>query len=71
MVAEVLRERTRAGLAAARRRGKKLGRPRALTPDQVDMARTLMANPRLSAAKVAEQLGVHRSTLYRSLGPRQ
>ncbi|MFC1482349.1 recombinase family protein [Myxococcota bacterium] len=71
MEAEILRERTRAGLAAARRRGKRLGRPRALSPDQVKMARTLMANPKLSAAKVAEQLGVHRSTLYRSLGPRQ
>ena len=71
METEVLRERTRAGFAAARRRGKKLGRPRALSPDQVEMARTLMVNPKLSAAKVADQLGVHRSTLYRSLGPRQ
>ncbi len=71
MEAEVLRERTQAGLAAARRRGKKLGRPRALSPDQVETARTLMANPKHSAAQVAEQLGVHRSTMYRSLGPRQ
>ena len=70
MEAEILRERTQAGLAAARRRGKKLGRPRALNPVQVQMARTLMANPKLSADKVAEQLGVHRSTLYRSLGQR-
>lgn len=71
MEAAVLRERTRAGLAAARRRGKTLGRPRALSQDQVEMARTLMANPTLSAAKVAQQLGVHRSTLYRCLGPRR
>jgi len=71
MEAELLRERTLAGLAAARRRGKKLGRPRALNPDQVEMARTLMANPMLSAAKVAELLGVHRATLYRSLGPQR
>jgi IS30 family transposase len=42
--------------------------PRTLNPDQVEMARTLMANPVLSARVVAEQLGVHRSTLYRSLG---
>lgn len=67
MEADLMRERTRAGLAAARRRGKSLGRPRALTTDQVEMARTLLANPKLSAAKVAAQLGVHRSTLYRSL----
>jgi IS30 family transposase len=31
------------------------------------MARTLLANPKLSARQVAEQLGVHRATLYRSL----
>jgi len=67
MEADVMRERTRAGLEAARRRGTTLGRPRALNPDQVEMARTLMANPMLSAHVVAEQLGVHRSTLYRSL----
>ena len=65
---DVARERTRAGLAAARDRGAKLGRPRALRPEQVEMARTMMANPKLSARQVAEQLGVHRATLYRSLG---
>lgn len=64
---DVLRERTRAGLAAARARGSVLGRPRALGPDQVEMARTLIANPRLSARQVAAQLGVHRATLYRHL----
>jgi DNA invertase Pin-like site-specific DNA recombinase len=69
MEAEILRERTRAGLDSARRRGKRLGRPRVLSPDQVEMARTLMANPALSAAMVAHQLGVHRSTLYRNLNP--
>jgi len=64
---DLVRERTRAGLAAARDRGVKLGRPRALGAEQIEMARTLMANPRLSARQVAEQLGVHRATLYRSL----
>ncbi len=67
MEADVIRERTMAGLAAARARGAKLGRPRALTAGQVEMARTMMANPKLSARQVAEQLGVHRATLYRSL----
>ena len=65
--AAVVRERTRAGLAAARRRGTRLGRPRTLGPEQIEMARAMMKNPRLSARQVAEQLGVHRSTLYRSL----
>ncbi|MBC8426191.1 recombinase family protein [bacterium] len=65
--ASVVRERTRAGLQAARLRGMKLGRPRALNPEQIEMARTMMENPNLSARQVAQQLGVHRSTLYRCL----
>ena len=64
---DLVRERTRAGLAAARDRGVKLGRPRVLGPEQIEMARTLMTNPGLSVRQVAEQLGVHRATLYRSL----
>jgi DNA invertase Pin-like site-specific DNA recombinase len=69
--AAVIRDRTQAGLQAARRRGAKLGRPRTLTPEQVEMARTLLDNPKLSSRQVAEQLGVHRSTLYRSLLPQE
>ena len=57
----------RAGLAAARSRGAKLGRPCCLAPAELEMARTLRANPMLSARQVAAQLGVHRTTLYRSL----
>ena len=69
--AAVVRDRTRAGLQAARLRGMKLGRPRSLNLQQVEMARTMMQNPNLSARQVAEQLGVHRSTLYRSLQAQQ
>jgi len=47
--------------------GSKLGRPRSLSPSLVEMARPMMSNPALSARQVAEQLGVHRSTLYRSI----
>ena len=65
--ASVVRQRTRAGLQAARQRGMKLGRPRALNPEQIEMARAMMDNPKLSARQVAEQFGVHRSTIYRSL----
>lgn len=64
---DLIRERTNAGLAAARRRGSLIGRPRALTTEQIQMARAMMADPELSARQVAEQLGVHRSTLYRYL----
>jgi DNA invertase Pin-like site-specific DNA recombinase len=67
---DMVRERTRAGLKAALKRGKKPGRPRSLNQQQIEMARSMMANPRLSARQVADQLGVHRTTLYRSLGSR-
>ena len=65
--AALVRERTRAGLAAARSRGVRPGRPRRLGPDQIEIARTLLANPKLPARQVAAQLGVHRATLYRAL----
>ncbi len=65
--AALVRERTRAGLAAARSRGITPGRPRRLGPEQIEIARTLLANPKLSARQVAAQLGVHRTTLYRAL----
>ena len=65
-----MRERTRAGLAAARPRGRTIGRPPALDPEHVEIARALIANPKISARQVAQQLGVHRATLYRSLAAR-
>ena len=64
---DMIRERTRAGLAAAQARGQPLGRPRALSPKQVQMATAMLADPALTAGQVAEQLGVHRATLYRAL----
>jgi len=64
---DLVRERTIAGFAAARERGSKLGRPPVLTADQVEMARTMLANPKFSIGQVADQLGVHRATLYRRL----
>lgn len=67
MEAEVLHERTRAGLDAARRRGQRLGRPRVLSDEQITMARVLMADSKHSASRIAAQFGVHRSTLYRRL----
>ncbi|MBN7314763.1 resolvase [Mycobacteroides abscessus subsp. massiliense] len=60
-------ERTQAGLAAARSRGAKIGRPTAMTAGQVEQARTLVgAGHRVG--DVARTLGVGRSTLYRVLG---
>lgn len=65
---ELIRERTRAGLAAARSRGSRPGRKPGLTPDQVTAARAMLADPAgLTVAKVAELLAVSPATLYRHL----
>jgi DNA invertase Pin-like site-specific DNA recombinase len=62
----LIRERTLAGLAAARRRGRKLGRRRSLNVDQVDLARKLLRGGK-SRTDIANKLGVARSTLYLAL----
>ena len=61
----VIRERTLAGLAAARARGRLGGRPRALSPAQVEMARTLLADRTRPIADVCGALHVSRATLSR------
>src|SRR5271167_1661119 len=63
----LIRERTRAGLAAAKRMGRTGGRPAKLSEDDLDVARTLLANPDIPVADVAERLGVSPATLYRYL----
>jgi DNA invertase Pin-like site-specific DNA recombinase len=59
-------ERTQAGLQAAKRRGQRLGRRPALSPEQVRHARALLADGE-SPAAVARLLKVCRATLYNSL----
>lgn len=59
-------ERTQAGLQAARKRGARVGRPRALTGAQVQHAKTLIEGGETPSA-VARSLGVNRATLYRAL----
>jgi DNA invertase Pin-like site-specific DNA recombinase len=65
MERELIQERTRAGLAAAKARGRNGGRPRKLTTEQVKHARRLLAD--LPVAEVAAMFGVERSTLWRAL----
>jgi DNA invertase Pin-like site-specific DNA recombinase len=61
----VIRERTNAGLAAARARGKLGGRPPAWDKDDITAAKALLRDPNISVGQVAQRLGVSPSTLYR------
>lgn len=60
-------ERTRAGLAAGRARGRMGGRPPALTSRQLREARLLLTDPDATVTAVAERYGVSRTTLYKGL----
>ena len=66
---DLIRDRTMAGLRAARARGRLGGRPRRMTPEQVKMASHLMQDPAIDVKEIVRTLGVSRSTLYRYVGP--
>ena len=62
--AELIRERTRAGLTAARARGRQGGRPRKMTPAVLRMALAALADRTTQVTEVAQRLGLDRTTLY-------
>jgi DNA invertase Pin-like site-specific DNA recombinase len=65
---DVIRERTQAGLAAARARGRVGGRPKKLAePKQVALARALYDGGQTDIATICQTLGISRATLYRAL----
>lgn len=64
---DLLVERTNAGLAAARARGRKGGRPPALMARDVHLARTMLTDANVSVTEVAKHFKIGRNTLYRSL----
>ena len=61
---ELIAERTRAGLAAARARGRAGGRPRKMDQAMLRMAMTAMADRSTNAADLARRLGITTTTLY-------
>ncbi|AGI10509.1 recombinase family protein (plasmid) [Xanthomonas citri pv. citri] len=63
----VIRERTRAGLKAARDRGRKGGRPPALSAADLTAAKALLRDPAITVDEVANRLKVSTATLYRHL----
>jgi DNA invertase Pin-like site-specific DNA recombinase len=71
MERDLIRERTQAGLAAARARGRLGGRKPKLSGKKLARARELLANRDISVGEVAATLGVDRSTLYRALARKE
>lgn len=67
--AELIRERTMAGLAAARARGRNGGRKFALTKSQIRLAQSSMAARDTKVSELCREIGVTRSTLYRYVCP--
>ena len=66
---ELIRERTRAGLKAARARGRKGGRKFALSKAQVRLAQAAMAHRDTSVSALCRELEISPVTLYRYVGP--
>jgi DNA invertase Pin-like site-specific DNA recombinase len=64
-IRELIVQGTHEGLAAARARGERLGRPPAMTAEQIRHARSMLADPEASIASVAKLLGVSRTTIYK------
>ena len=61
----LIRERTKAGLQAARARGRQGGRTRLITPTQEEKLKLLIKDPAFSPKELQEMFGISKSTLYR------
>ena len=64
---DIIRERTIAGLAAARARGRVGGRPKSLSDEKIKLARTLWGDKSNSIVDICDVLGISKATLYRYL----
>ena len=67
---ELISERTTAGLASARARGRKGGRPYKMTPAKVRLAAASMGQPGTNVGELCQELGITRQTLYRHVSPK-
>jgi DNA invertase Pin-like site-specific DNA recombinase len=67
----LIQERTKAGLAAARARGRKGGRPKALDATKTQLAYRLYDEKKHSIKEICEILGISRATLYAYLAKRE
>ncbi|MDG0027696.1 recombinase family protein [Trinickia sp. Y13] len=67
---ELITERTIAGLASARARGRKGGRPFKMTAAKLRLAMAAMGQPETKVGDLCQELGITRQTLYRHISPK-
>ena len=65
----LIRERTYAGLAAARARGRKGGRKAKLNEDQIKQIRAMLKDPDIKVTDIAKQYSVCRATILNAVRP--
>lgn len=63
----IIRERTHAGLQAARARGRVGGRKRKLDDQQKKQIKALLRDPTITVSEIAQRYGVSRTTIYRNV----
>lgn len=66
---ELISERSLAGLASARARGRQGGRPYKMTPAKIRLAMASMGKPETKVGELCSELGITRQTLYRHVSP--
>jgi DNA invertase Pin-like site-specific DNA recombinase len=66
----VLKEKTNAGRGVARAKGRKGGRPKTLTTEEIKVALELYDNPDVSIPEICQQLKISKTTLYRYVRPK-
>lgn len=66
-IRELIIQGTQEGLDAARARGQRLGRPPAMTTEQIRQTRAVLTRPEETVSSAARMLGVSRSTNYKYL----
>ncbi len=66
---EMIKERTLAGMASARARGRKGGRPHKMTPAKLRLAMASLGKPETKISALCDEPGISKQTLYRHVAP--
>jgi DNA invertase Pin-like site-specific DNA recombinase len=64
---DIIKERTKAGLHAAKLRGKVGGRPAVIDSKKLSIAKTMHANPKITVNEICKSINVSRATFYRHM----